>query len=106
MDFAEYQAKSHATAVYDPGYAQTYTVLGLVGEAGEVAQVVKRAIRDGTPQSELEAKMLLELGDCLWYLAEASSAFGWSLEAVARANIDKLASRAARGQIHGEGDTR
>lgn len=106
MDFNEYQKAAHATALYDPGQAQTYTILGLVGEAGEVAQVAKRAIRDNTPQSELEAKMLAELGDCLWYLAECASAYGWTLEAVAQANVAKLASRAARGVIHGEGGER
>jgi len=80
--------------------------LGLASAVGEVAALVKRSIRDGLLQSELEAQMLIALGDCLWYLAGCAGAYGWTLETVAQANLDKLASRAQRGVLKGEGGER
>lgn len=106
LTFEDYQRRAHATAAYRQDDAKVYTILGLASEAGEVAALMKRSIRDHTPPSELEIKMLYEIGDCLWYLSECASAFGWSLSAVAQANLDKLASRAQRGVIHGEGGER
>ncbi len=106
MTFDEYQKRAHATAVYDPAFGQTYTVLGMVSEVGEIAALLKRAIRDGIPQSDLEARVLYELGDVLWYLGECASTFGWKLSTVAQANLDKLADRASRGVIRGEGGDR
>lgn len=106
IDMDNYQRLAHRTAVYPADQAHTYAVLGLAGEAGEVAQLMKRHLRDHTPEAELCAKMMAELGDCLWYIAEAAGAFGFNLSDVAQANLDKLASRAARGVVHGEGGER
>lgn len=104
--FDDYQRRAGETAVYPYGYGQTYTVLGLASEAGEVAALMKRAIRDSTPEAELAARVRDELGDCLWYIANCAREFGFNLSDIAQANLDKLASRQSRGVIHGEGGER
>jgi len=106
MNMDDYQRRAHTTSVVPYGYEHMYSVLGLAGEAGEVAQIMKRAIRDSMPDDVLIAKMRDELGDCLWYIAEAAGAFGFNLSDIAQANLDKLAGRQSRGVIHGEGGER
>lgn len=113
MDFAEYQKLSRMTANYeDAGDTLTYPLLGLVGEAGEVAEKVKKHIRDDAisrPSQMTDAQkteMAKELGDVLWYLAQLSTEIGWTLEDVAKTNIEKTHSRKARGKIGGSGDNR
>ena len=109
MDISDYQRRSRATAIY-PGLGESlaYPALGLCGEAGEVAELVKKALRDGDGSLGAERRALLEqeLGDVLWYLAQVATEAGLDLDAVAAANLEKLASRAARGAIHGSGDLR
>jgi NTP pyrophosphatase (non-canonical NTP hydrolase) len=82
--------------------------LGLTGEAGEVADKVKKVLRDRDGVFDLERReaIKLELGDVLWYVAQLSSELGFELNEVAEANLNKLASRAKRGQIKGSGDER
>ena len=77
-------------------------------EAGEVADKVKKVIRDreGVFSPEVIAALQLELGDVLWYVSQLATELGLDLEAVAQANLDKLASRAARNVIAGDGDLR
>ncbi|HRZ30336.1 MAG TPA: nucleoside triphosphate pyrophosphohydrolase family protein [Candidatus Paceibacterota bacterium] len=107
--FAEYQKESRKTAVYPKvGQPIVYPVLGLVGEAGEVAEKVKKVFRDHNGKIDAEQKELIEkeLGDVLWYLAQISFELGSSLENVAKANIKKLRSRLSRDKIHGNGDNR
>ena len=109
MDFSDYQRRSRATAVY-PGLGESlaYPALGLCGEAGEVAELVKKALRDEAGALSAERRSLLrhELGDVLWYLAQLSTEAGLDLDEIAAANLDKLGSRAARGTLHGAGDDR
>ena len=85
-----------------------YPTLGLTGEAGEVADKVKKVIRDrqGVFDQETCEAIKLELGDVLWYVAQLASELGYDLEQVAEANLQKLSSRAARGRIGGSGDQR
>ena len=85
-----------------------YPTLGLTGEAGEVADKVKKVIRDrgGSFDRETREAIKLELGDVLWYVAQLASELGYDLEEVAEANLQKLSSRAARGRIGGSGDQR
>jgi NTP pyrophosphatase (non-canonical NTP hydrolase) len=109
MDLRTYQSRSRETARYpEAGSNPIYPTLGLCGEAGEVADKVKKVIRDGggafTPQ-QVEA-LRLELGDVLWYVAQLATELGLDLEDVAEANLEKLASRAARNVIGGSGDLR
>lgn len=117
MDFQEYQRKARATAVYPDNFAMIYPVMGLVGEAGEVANKVKKLMRgDHTTgewsmesyrlEREIVMDILDELGDVLWYLANVCEDFGLTLESVAQRNVEKLADRAERGVIKGQGDSR
>ena len=109
MDLNQYQHKSRETALYpNAGDNPIYPTLGLVGEAGEVADKVKKVLRDnqGNFDSKVKNSIKYELGDVLWYLAQLSTEFGFELEEVARVNLDKLSSRAKRGKIQGSGDLR
>lgn len=107
----EYQAGAARTAKYpEPGglMGLLYVSLGLSGEVGEFANKVKKVLRDNGGKLEGPARLRLaeELGDCTWYLAMCAKELGFSLGEIAEANLDKLASRAERGVIGGEGDHR
>ena len=109
MDINHYQHGARATASYpNVGQNPIYPTLGLTGEAGEVADKVKKVLRDQQGVFDLDTRqaIMLELGDVLWYVAQLASELGFDLEDVAQANLDKLASRASRGQISGSGDQR
>lgn len=109
MELNSYQAAARKTAAYpDIGCNPIYPTLGLTGEAGEVADKVKKVLRDrdGVFDAETREEIKLELGDVLWYVAQLSRELGYDLEEVAAANLAKLSSRAARGRIAGSGDQR
>jgi len=108
MYVSTYQAQAHKTAAYPPDSAVMYTALGLAGEAGEVANKVKKAIRDdgGIVTPARRAEILGELGDVLWYVAELCTALDANLAVVAQQNITKLRDRQQRGVIQGNGDKR
>ena len=102
MTFNEYQSHTAHLAFY-PQPDITYTVLGLCGEAGEVAEKHKKRLRDGTFD---KVAMLKELGDVLWYVQACAMELGSSLEEVAEMNIEKLRQRQERGTQRGSGDDR
>lgn len=102
MRLNDYQEKADEYRKVDADNV-AYFALGLCGEAGEFAEKVKKAIRDGTWDPSLAAQ---ELGDTLWYLSMAAKLIGFSLEEIAQMNLDKLGSRAARGVLKGSGDQR
>jgi NTP pyrophosphatase (non-canonical NTP hydrolase) len=109
MTFAEYQAESKKTALYpDLGHNVVYPTLGLAGESGEVAEKIKKVIRDkgGVIDEATRTELQKELGDVLWYVAQLSSELGLNLDEVAAMNIAKLRSRQERQQLHGDGDNR
>lgn len=108
MTLNEYQEAALRTAIYSQERAIVYPTLGLTGEAGEVADKVKKTIRDNAAvfSSERREDIAKELGDVMWYVATLARDLGYTLEQVAQMNIKKLASRAARNQIHGSGDDR
>ncbi|GIW68538.1 MAG: hypothetical protein KatS3mg100_032 [Candidatus Parcubacteria bacterium] len=110
MDFSEYQERALKTFLQTKEweFAVPYLTLGLNGEAGEVAEKVKKVYRDGGGVITPEAREALvkEMGDVLWYLAVLAHTLEVPLEEVARQNIEKLASRKERGALHGEGDNR
>lgn len=83
-----------------------YAILGLVGEAGELANKYKKVIRGDVKPSQFEEWAKEELGDILWYLSSCCDLVGTCLNEVARINIDKLISRKNRGVIAGSGDNR
>lgn len=109
MEFSEYQRKSRKTALYpkiEKGFV--YPALGLAGEAGEVAEKVKKIFRDRAGKVDAETGQAIEkeLGDVLWYVAQLATEFDLSLDEVAEKNIKKLYSRMDRGKLQGEGDDR
>ena len=109
MTFEEYESKSSETAKYpNVGNNFVYPTLGLAGETGEVAEKVKKILRDkgGTVSDKDREEIKKELGDVLWYLSRVSVEMGLSLESVAQSNIEKLSSRLERGKLGGEGDNR
>lgn len=124
----EYQQRAATTAIY-PGRGTAlglmYCALKLNGEAGEVAENVGKAIRDDglcevkdtdssgasvilgvTLTAERRQKIKKELGDGLWYIANAAKELGFSLAEIAGDNLAKLADRQARGVLQGSGDNR
>ena len=109
MDFQTYQKKARETAKYpNLGSNNIYPTLGLVGEAGEVAEKIKKVIRDKNSIFDEESKLAIkkELGDVLWYLSNLCTEFNFSLDEVALNNLEKLKLRAAKGKISGSGDDR
>lgn len=111
MTLKEYDEKAATTAIYkDRGQNIVYPVLGLAGEAGEVADKLKKMIANTGPASiltpEQKKAFLAEVGDVLWFVSACAYELGSSLEEVAQMNLEKLASRKARGVIQGEGDDR
>lgn len=109
MTFDDYQAKAATTSTIDDLATLTlYTTLGLNGEAGEVAEKIKKIVRDkGSDFTQLDRDDITkELGDVLWYLAMLARSLDISLSSVANTNIAKLASRKSRGVLGGSGDNR
>ena len=109
MNFDEYQKLAKSTAIYPYRYETIYPALGLGGEAGEVAEKVKKSIRDGLDyheEKQFKEALTKELGDVLWYISALASDFDISLNDVAEGNIEKLSSRKKRNMIGGSGDDR
>ena len=109
MDFNTYQKNARLTAQYpNLGSNYIYPTLGLVGEAGEVAEKVKKVIRDkkGVFDDESKKGLKKELGDVLWYISNLCTEFNFSLDDIALQNLEKLKLRAAKGKISGSGDDR
>ena len=107
MEFNEYQEVARETAIYPSKQGLIYTALGLTGEAGEVAEKVKKMIRDDIElDPEYRGKIARELGDVLWYVANLAHEIGVSLDTVAKANLFKLSSRKDRNVLKGDGDER
>ena len=107
MTLNEYQKKAMETAIYPMPII--YPSLGLAGEAGEVADKVKKVIRDKESDfssNETRHAIAEEIGDVLWYCATLSHDLGYSLEDIASMNYQKLKSRKERGKLHGSGDNR
>jgi len=108
MQFNEYQVEAVSLAVYGTGNTIIYPTLGLVGEAGEVADKVKKVLRDnnGNFTETIKEEIIKELGDVLWYIAALANDLEYTLDEVANINLDKLISRRERNKLHGEGDNR
>ena len=106
MELNEYQTKARQTAIYPFEFAVIYPTLGLAGEAGEVAEKVKKVIRDNCGKFDSNDLIIKELGDVLWYLANLAEDLGTTLDHVAEVNIAKLADRADRNKLQGSGDRR
>ena len=107
-DLDMYQQVAKTTAIYPREQAIIYPTLGLTGEAGEVANKVKKIIRDGSNKNDekLVSEIKAEIGDCLWYIAVLADDFNIKLSDIASTNLEKLANRKKKGTIHGSGDKR
>jgi len=111
MTFNNFQTNASRTAFYPRVFKNQglyYTALGLVGEAGEIANKVKKIMRDnnGNLEELAKADIFDELGDVLWYCASLADELGVNLEDVAKLNLIKLEDRMNRGKIQGSGDKR
>ena len=106
MNINTYQQEAAKTAIYKDKLI--YPTLGLAGEAGEIANKVKKILRDnsGNLQESVREDLICELGDVLWYIAALATDLNVELSEVANKNIEKLNSRKNRGTIGGSGDNR
>jgi NTP pyrophosphatase (non-canonical NTP hydrolase) len=101
--FNSYQELSRETAIEGDNQILRYT-LGLTGEAGEVAEKIKKTERgDHELDEEAVAK---ELGDVLWYMARIADEIGYSFNDIQRMNANKLIERMTEDKIQGDGDER
>ena len=115
MNFNEYQKIARSTAIYPKEYKVIYPALGLCGEAGEVAEKIKKTVRGdmddvaaelGTNKVWASGEIAKELGDVLWYVAALADDLGVTLDQVANWNVDKLQRRMKWKNIKGDGDNR
>lgn len=109
MELNQYQALAMTSAIYpNKGSNVIYPTLGLCGESGEIAEKIKKVIRDNNGIISDETKQLLvkELGDVLWYVSAISNELGIDLNTVAEVNVAKLSNRVKNNTIHGSGDNR
>jgi|TARA_R110002012_G_scaffold37440_2_gene104850 NTP pyrophosphatase (non-canonical NTP hydrolase) len=103
MSLGQYQSAAAKTAMYKHNHKVLYPALGLAGEAGEVANKVKKMLRDDNLDKNAIAS---EIGDVLWYAAMLSKDLNIELHDVAMKNLEKLYDRKERGTIQGDGDER
>ena len=104
-----YQKKACETAIFPKHKAMEYLTLGLTGEAGEIANKIKKLFRDGATEEELIEKknqIGYEIGDVLWYCAVLAQEMGMNLGHVMERNLEKLHDRKKRGKLSGSGDNR
>jgi len=109
MKFNDYQKEALKLAVYpNRGNNIVYPALGMNGEAGEVAEKVKKILRDqdGVWNDQNQQQIKKEIGDVLWYCAALAEEFHLELDDIAKTNIEKLQDRVKRNKIHGNGDNR
>jgi len=111
MDFNEYQKKSRKHAFYpnqNTPEAFRYLIYGITGEAGELAEHFKHALRDEGDRlsEERKIKIVKELSDILWYLANICSELGVDFSEIPEVGLKKIEGRLKRGTLSGEGDTR
>lgn len=112
--FSEYEAAALATASYPKiGFNLLYPALGLVGEAGEAADKIKKFYRNSwglmagvSMTVDQRRELAKEIGDVLWYIAALGYELGIPMGEMARMNIEKLTDRRNRGVINSEGDNR
>lgn len=108
--FQSYQEFVNNMKIYPEAMRVIYPTLGLVGEAGEISEKVKKWVRDEDYTNGMSISMreaiLDELGDPLWYIAAIASDMGFTLQEVVYANVRKLTSRKERGVLQGSGDNR
>lgn len=111
MDFKHYQNQTRRTAIYPDQNNQgglLYTVFGLCGETGEIADHIKKMLRDDNGQLTTERLDAIkkEMGDVLWYLSQICYELHTTLDQVALHNLAKLRKRQRDNTLRGSGDER
>jgi NTP pyrophosphatase (non-canonical NTP hydrolase) len=109
MTLTEYQELALRTAADKSKHNEFFhLVLGLVGESGEIAEKVKKLVRDNDSNLDMLNKddIAKELGDVLWYVATLAHFLEYDLEEIGQINVTKLADRQNRGKLAGTGDNR
>lgn len=108
MNLNEFQQAALSSAIYPKKHGLVYTTLGLAGEAGEIANKVKKILRDdaGTLTDDKRIALAAELGDVLWYVAAVARELDCTLESIGNGVLLKLAERKERGTLGGSGDQR
>lgn len=103
LSLNDYQKMAARTAIYKSTHSVLYPALGLAGEAGEVANKIKKMLRDDDFDRQAIAA---EIGDVLWYVSALARDLNIDLHDIAMQNLEKLYSRKARGTLGGNGDKR
>ena len=113
MNIQDYSQKALTTladnhAIGDISPTLLGQLLGLIGESGEIAEKVKKLIRDksGRLTDDDKKELAKEIGDVLWYVNSIGHELGYTLDEIAQMNLDKVLSRKDRGVIEGSGDNR
>lgn len=112
MNLNDYQKEAISFAIYPKSKEwdlPLYPALGLAGEAGEVAEKIKKLMRDTDANiltEDQKREIAKELGDVLWYVANLAADIDYDLEEIAGMNIEKLQSRKERNALKGSGDNR
>jgi NTP pyrophosphatase (non-canonical NTP hydrolase) len=113
MTFHAYEWEVEKAAFYPHAHDGTfpsvlYGAIGLNGEAGEVAEKVKKVWRDkdSVVSQEDALEIVKELGDCLFYITRMANELGYSIEDVAEINVNKFLTRKREGTLQGSGDNR
>ena len=108
MTLEEYQGIIAKTAIFPKELGLLYPGLGLCGEAGEVAEKIKKIYRDKQGEITTEDKQALkkELGDVIWYVTAIAEQLGLTLNEILEANYDKLIKRRETNTLSGSGDNR
>lgn len=114
MDGKEYQEMSDSVNIgsfemptqHVPGMA--FYTIGMCGEAGEVAEKVKKIYRDSQGQISQPQKQAIvkELGDVMWYISQIARCVGSDVDEVMQENVKKLSERKSKGRLRGSGDDR
>ena len=105
MTLNEYQDFAIRSAIYPIDMKVIYPCIGLSGACGEVAEKIKKGIRDNNGLFNIK-DIGLELGDVLWYVANIANDLGLTLEEIAIMNEDKIIKRKQNNTLRGNGDYR
>lgn len=106
MTFNEYQKEAFKSSFYEGDLS--YKALAINGEAGELAEHVKKMLRDddGILTNIRREALKKELGDILWYMSMMAKELGISFDDIAVSNLVKIRDRKERGVLRGSGDNR
>ena len=102
----QHEAMKTFIATGDSDHTLARLALGIAGEAGEIAEIVKKSMRGDYKLLHKGPELAKELGDVMWYVACFASGLQKPLSEIATLNINKLANRKERGVIQGSGSSR